>query len=207
VAGAITTLFLDVGGVLLTNGWDRSARQRAAKTFKLDLARMNDRHEMTFDTYETGKLSLEDYLNRVVFFEERSFSREAFTAFMFEQSRRLPNMFEFVLALKDRHKLDVAVISNEGHELTEHRMRSFPLRDVADFFVFSCYVHMRKPDLDIFRLALNIAQVEPANVAYIDDRSMFAEIATSIGIHGIHHENVDATREKLADLDLTLDDG
>ncbi|MCB9854536.1 MAG: HAD family phosphatase [Phycisphaerales bacterium] len=206
MAGAVNTLFLDVGGVLLTNGWDRQARQRAAETFGLDPAEMNDRHRMTFDTYETGKLSLDDYLTRVVFFEKRAFTREAFTAFMFAQSEQLPNMIEYVLALKKLHNLRVAIISNEGHELTEHRVRTFPLSKVADFFIFSCYVHLRKPDVDIFRLALNVAQVEPSSVAYLDDRAMFAEVAASLGIHGIHHESVDTTRRKLADLGLTLDE-
>lgn len=202
---SITTLFLDVGGVLLTNGWDRKARQRAAETFKLDLAEMNDRHAITFDTYETGKLSLEDYLTRVVFYEKRMFSRDEFKAFMFERSQRLPDMIEYVQALKARYKLRVAVVSNEGRELTEHRVRKFRLADVAEFFIFSCYAHLRKPDVDIFRLALDVAQVEPARVAYLDDRPMFAEVATSLGIHGIHHTDYTTTRRALAGLGLTLD--
>jgi putative hydrolase of the HAD superfamily len=201
----ITTLFVDVGGVLLTNAWDRQARQRAAEKFKLDLAEMSDRHALTFDTYEAGKLSLDDYLTRVVFYEERGFSRDEFKAFMFEQSQRLPDMIEFVQALKRRHKLRVAVISNEGRELTAHRVRTFPLADIADFFIFSCYVHLRKPDADIFRLALNVAQAHPAQVAYLDDRPMFAEVATSIGIHGVHHKNVASTRSALAQLGLALE--
>lgn len=202
---SITTLFVDVGGVLLTNAWDRPARKRAAEKFKLDLAEMNDRHALTFDTYETGKLSLEDYLTRVVFYEDRGFSRDEFKAFMFAQSQRLPDMIEFVQALKDRHKLRVAVISNEGRELTAHRMRTFSLADVADFFIFSCYVHLRKPDVDIFRLALDVAQCDPARVAYLDDRAMFAEVTTSIGIHGIHHKDAASTRSALARLGLALE--
>lgn len=204
MSGRINTLFLDVGGVLLTNGWDRAARQRAAKAFNLDLAEMNDRHRMTFDTYETGKLSLEDYLTRVVFHEPRSFTRDDFTSFMYAQSQALPGMMDYVRLLKARHHLRVAIISNEGHELTVHRVRTFPLSEIADFFIFSCYVHLRKPDLDIFRLALNVAQVDAANVAYLDDRPMFAEVASSIGIRGIHHESVDSTRRKLAELGLPL---
>lgn len=198
-------LLIDVGGVLLTNAWDRLARQRAAAKFKLDLAEMNDRHALTFDTYETGKLSLDDYLTRVVFYEERGFSRDEFKAFMLDQSQRLPDMIEFVQALKSRYKLRVAVISNEGRELTVHRVRNFPLAEIADFFIFSCYVHLRKPDADIFQLALNVAQVDPAQVAYVDDRLMFAEAATGIGIHGIHHKNVASTRSALTQLGLALE--
>ncbi len=201
----IATLFLDVGGVLFTNGWDRKARQRAAEKFCLDLAEMNDRHAITFDTYETGKLSLEDYLTRVVFHQKRPFSRDEFRAFMFEQSQRLPDMIEFVQALKSRHELRCAVISNEGRELTEYRMRKYRLAEVAEVFIFSCHVHLRKPDVDIFRLALDVAQVEPARVAYLDDRSMFAEVAQSIGIHGIHHKDAPSTQSALAKLGLTLE--
>jgi putative hydrolase of the HAD superfamily len=205
MTSSITTLFVDVGGVLLTNAWDRQARQRAADNFKLDPSEMNDRHAITFDTYETGKLSLDDYLTRVVFYEKRAFSRTEFKAFMFAQSQRLPDMIEFVTALKVRHRLRVAVISNEGRELTEHRVRTFPLAEVADFFIFSCYVHLRKPDVDIFRLALDVGQVEPARVAYLDDRPMFAEVATSIGIRGIHHKDFTSTRCALARLGLALE--
>lgn len=205
MSSPITTLFLDVGGVLLTNGWDREARRRAAKKFGLDLAEMNDRHAITFDTYETGKLSLDEYLTRVVFYERRAFSRDEFKAFMFEQSQRLPDMMELVLALRDRHKLRCAVISNEGRELTEYRMLKFQLQQVAEIFIFSCHVHLRKPDIDIFRLALDVAQVETENVAYVDDRPMFAEVATSIGLHGIHHKDVVSTRSALAKLGLVLE--
>jgi len=81
----VTTLFLDIGGVLLTNGWDRKARQLAAETFHLDHSEFDERHHLTFDTYEEGKLSLDEYLDRVVFCEERPFSREAFKAFMFSR--------------------------------------------------------------------------------------------------------------------------
>ena len=84
---AISTLFLDIGGVLLTNGWDRKARRLAAETFGLDYEEMDERHHLTFDTYEAGKLSLDEYLDRMVFYEERSFTRNEFRKFMLDQSR------------------------------------------------------------------------------------------------------------------------
>lgn len=201
----ITTLFLDVGGVLLTNGWDRKARQRAAEKFNLDIDELNDRHAMTFDTYEVGKLSLDEYLQRVVFYTKRSFSPAEFRTFMFAQSQKLPDMIDFVTALKAKHRLKLAVVSNEGRELTEYRVREFKLGSFVDFFVFSCYVHFRKPDADIFRLALDVAQVAPTQVAYLDDRALFAEVANGLGIHGIHHQHVDSTRRTLAALGLPFD--
>ena len=198
----ITTLFLDIGGVLLTNGWDRTMRRRAAERFELDYEDMDDRHHLTFDTYEEGKLSLEDYLGRVVFYEPRPFSRDAFKQFMFEQSQPKPEMIELVRQLKERHHLKVAAVSNEGRELTVHRIRTFRLDEFIDFFISSCFVHIRKPDPDIFRLALDCAQAQPERVVYIDDRKMFVEVAGSLGIRGIHHVDMAVTRRALVEKGL-----
>ena len=92
----ITTLFLDVGGVLLTNGWDHHARRRAAKNFKLPWTEMEDRHGLTFETHEEGKITFEEYLNRVVFYKKRPFTRAQFRRFMFAQSKPYPEMIELV---------------------------------------------------------------------------------------------------------------
>jgi len=204
MAPSITTLFLDIGGVLLTNGWDRKARRLAAETFALDCDEMDERHHLTFDTYEEGKLSLEEYLTRVVFYEERPFSREEFRAFMFSQSRPFPEMIELVRHVKARHRLKVAVVSNEGRELNEHRIREFQLGTFIDFFISSSFVHYRKPDADIYRIALDIAQVEPAQVVYIEDRPMFGEVARGLGTNGIVHTGCEATRRELAGFGLAL---
>ncbi len=204
MAALITTLFLDIGGVLLTNGWDRTARRLAAETFALDCEEMNERHHLTFDTYEEGKLSLEEYLARVVFYEQRPFSREEFRRFMFAQSRPFPEMIELVCRLKERHGLKVAAVSNEGRELTEHRIKEFHLGTFIDFFISSCFVHYRKPDADIYRIALDIAQAEPAQVVYIEDRPMFVEVARGLGISGIVHTGWEATKRDLEGFGLAL---
>jgi putative hydrolase of the HAD superfamily len=200
----ITTLFLDIGGVLLTNGWDRAARTLAAEKYELNLDEMNERHHLTFDTYEEGKLSLDEYLNRVVFFQERTFSKEEFKAFMFAQSQPFPEMIEMVGKLKNRYCLQVAAISNEGRELAVYRVQQFKLGTFIDFFVSSCFVHYRKPDADIYRIALDIAQVRPEQVVYIDDRPMFVEVARGLGIIGILHTGHEATRRAIEGLGLSL---
>src|SRR6185369_5318799 len=150
---AISTLFLDIGGVLLTNGWDRKARRLAADTFALDYEEMNERHHLTFDTYERGKLSLDEYLSRVVFYERRNFSQEEFTKFMFAQTRAYPEMIELVRTLKTRYGLKIAAVNNEGRELSLYRIRNFGLGTFVDLFISSCFVQFRKPDADIFRIA------------------------------------------------------
>ena len=199
----ITTLFLDIGGVLLTNAWDRSVRERTAETYNLDYEEMNERHHLTFDTYEEGKLSLDEYLNRVVFYQERSFSREEFRAFMYAQTQPFPEMIELMRTLKAQHGLQVAAVSNEGRELTVYRVQQFKLGTIIDFFVSSCFVHYRKPDADIYRIALDIAQVNPQQVVYIDDRPMFVEVAQGLGIRGIIHSGYDSTQKTLETLGLS----
>jgi len=200
----ITTLFLDIGGVLLTNGWDRGMRDLASRKFGLDYAEMDERHHLTFDTYEEGKLSLDEYLNRVVFYQERSFSVEEFKAFMYAQSRPFPEMIELMRKLKTQHCLQVAAVSNEGRELTTYRVQQFQLGKFIDFFISSCFVHYRKPDADLYHIALDIAQVSPEQVVYIDDRAMFVEVAQGLGIQGIIHRSYEATQKDLGSFGLSL---
>ncbi len=196
-AGNITTLFLDIGGVLLTNGWDRKARIKAVEKFNLDEEEINERHHLTFDTYEAGKLDLEEYMHRVIFYEKRNFSPEEFKSFMLSQSQKLPDMIEYISALKKKYGLNVTAVSNEGRELTEHRIKTFELNKLFDAFVASSFVHFRKPDIDIYKIALDVSQSEPQNVLYLDDRHMFIEVAETLGIKGIHHKSFDSTKIEL----------
>jgi len=170
----------------------------------LDYKEMDERHHLTFDTYEEGKISLDEYLDRVVFYQERSFSREEFKEFMYAQSQPLPEMIELMRRLKTQHSLQVAAVSNEGRELTVYRVGQFKLGTFIDFFVSSCFVHYRKPDVDMYRIALDIAQAHPEQVIYIDDRPMFVEVAEGLGIRGIIHRNYESTRKTLEALGLSL---
>jgi putative hydrolase of the HAD superfamily len=202
--GQITTLFLDIGGVLLTNGWNHNSRRQAAETFGLDYDEMSERHHLTFDTYEEGKLSLDEYLNRVVFYQERSFSPEEFKKFMYAQSKPYPDMIKLIRGLKTHYGLRIAAVSNEGRELTMYRVQQFGLTTFVDFFVSSCFVHYRKPDEDMYRIALDISQAQSEQVVYIDDRGMFVEVAREVGLSGIIHTGYEATRKTLEGLGLTL---
>ncbi len=205
MAPHITTLFLDLGGVLLTNGWDRAARQRAAERFHLDYEETNERHHLTFDTFEEGKLTLDEYLDRVVFYQPRDFSRGAFIEFMYAQSRPYQDMIDLISSLKRRYHLKVAAVSNEGRELAVYRIRAFELSRFIDFFIVSSFVHFRKPDADLYRAAIDIAQVQPENVVYIEDRGMFVDEAKALGLQAIHHTSAAATRAALAESGLTLE--
>jgi putative hydrolase of the HAD superfamily len=180
-------------------------REKAAEVFGLDKEEMNERHHLTFDSYEEGKLSLYQYLQRVIFYQDRPFSLEEFKAFMFAQSEPLPQMIDLMRDLKVRHGLKIAAVSNEGRELTVYRIEKFNLGAFIDFFIASSFVHYRKPDEDIYRLALDIAQVPPAHVAYIEDRPMFVEVAEGLGIQGIRHVSYELTRSGLRSLGLSTE--
>jgi putative hydrolase of the HAD superfamily len=194
---SVTTLFLDIGGVLLNDGWDRYARKRAATTFDLDLAEVESRHRLTFETYEAGKLTMNEYLDLVIFYKERSFTQAQFRRFMFAQSISYPNMIALIKSLKVWYGLKIIVVSNEARELNAYRVRKFKLGSFVDSFISSCFVNLRKPDVDIFRLALDIAQVPARQVVYIENTPMFIKIASSLGIRSILHTDYTSTSAQL----------
>ncbi len=200
----ITTLFTDIGGVLLTNGWDRHARGEASVLFNLDSVDLEERHHLTFDTYEVGKLTLDEYLERIVFFKERTFSYDDFKTFMFKKSLPYPEMIELICDLKKKYNLKVAVISNEGRELNQYRINTFKLNEFVDFFVSSSFVHFRKPDADIFKVAIDISQSDVATSLYIDDRMLFVQVAEGLGLKGIYHTTYEDTKAQLAAYGLEI---
>lgn len=201
----ITTLFLDIGEVLLTNGWGRKQRDEAISHFKLNKEELDERHHLTFDTYEEGKLTLNEYLKRIIFYEPRTFSEKEFIKFMFDQSLPYQDTIDFFNALKKRHQLRVIAVSNEGRELNAYRIKQFKLNELFDAFVSSSFVHLRKPDADIFRMAIDISQASPEASIYIDDRMMFVEIARTFGMHGIQHKNLEETKKKIHSFGLSTD--
>ena len=200
----ITTLFLDIGGVLLTNGWDTALRKKTAEHFGVDYCELDHRHRVTYDTYEEGKMTLETYLRQIIFYEPRPFSPTDVQSYILEQAAPHEDMIGLVKKLRAVYGLRVAVVSNEGREIAEDRIRRFRLKEFVDFFVVSAFVHFRKPDLDIYRLALDVAQVAPENVAYIEDRPLLCEVAASIGINSVLNRVHAETRAKLDSLGLTL---
>lgn len=199
----IEALFLDIGGVLLTNGWDRHARQQAIDHFGLNSDELHERHHLTFDTYEAGKLSLDEYLNRIVFYTDRPFGKAEFKEFMFTQSKPFNNMIAYVKEIRSKYKLRTYVISNEGRELNDYRINTYGLADFIDAFISSSFVHFRKPDVDIYKVAMDVSQVPPQKSVYIDDRHMFVEVAETLGFNGICHRDLATTKKEMADLGLS----
>jgi putative hydrolase of the HAD superfamily len=201
---AISCAFLDIGGVLLTDGWDHLARKQAAKNFKLEWSEMEERHHLTFEIYEEGKITLQEYLNLVVFHKKRPFTRNQFRRFMFAQSKPFPEMIALVAQLKHQLGMKIIIVSNEGRELNAHRIQKFKLDRFVDCFISSCFVHIRKPDVDIFKLALDIAQVQDSQTVYIDNTPLFVQIAEGLGIQSILHTYCKSTRASLSALGLNI---
>jgi putative hydrolase of the HAD superfamily len=178
-------------------------RQHAVDRFGFDFSEVADRSRLSFEVYEEGKISLEQYLDWVVFDREGSFLRDDLTQFMLAQSESHPDMIDLIRTLKRRYGLRVAVVTNDGREFAEYRIQHFGLAEFIDFFIVSCFVHCRKPDPEIYRIALDIGQVPPSQVLYIDDQAMFVEVAMQLGMQGIHHTDYDATRAQLAAFGLS----
>jgi putative hydrolase of the HAD superfamily len=194
----VKCLFVDIGGVMLTDGWNHAARRKAATHFHLDLADLEQRHHHAFDTLEIDKLTFDEYLDHVIFHEKRAFSRTTFRKYMFSCSRPFPQMIDLVRGLKSTYRLKVFVLSNEARELNAYRIKTFKLDTFVDAFISSCYVHLRKPDRDIFRLALDIAQTPPSQVVYIENTRMFVTIAEGLGVRSILHTDYASTKAALA---------
>ena len=171
------------------------------------LRRIMEEAQATFDTYAEGKLTLEEHLGREVFYQKQPFTRARFRRFMFAQSKPYPEMIELVAQLKARHGLEIVVVSNEARELNVYRIRKFKLDGLVDSFISSCFVHIRKPDGDMFRLALDISQAPARQVVYIENTPMFVQIAEGLGIRSILHTDYASTRAKLASFGLTNDNG
>ena len=195
-------IFFDIGGVLLSNGWDHESRQAAAKQFGFDYDEMNYLHEFIFNVYETGSITLDEYLNTVLFYQPRIFSKNEFIDFMYQQSVMLPRMCDWLIQWKKAHAAQFRFISinNEGRELNDYRIQKFHLHDCFDAFVSSCEVGMRKPDPRIFKLAMGIAQAKPEDCIYFDDRSILVDAASKLGIESHQHKSFDSTKAILENL-------
>lgn len=196
----IKVVFMDIGGVLLTNGWGHESRQKAAKKFGIDYDEMNVLHNFIYNVFEIGSISLDEYLETAVFHCPRDFTKAEFKEFMYAQSIELPKMLPWVKSWKKKTDLPVFALSNESRELNDYRIDTFKLHELFDGFFSSCYVGMRKPDPRIFREAMQIVQAKPEECIYFDDRVMLADTANRLGMNGVHHQKFEDTKKILENL-------
>jgi putative hydrolase of the HAD superfamily len=195
-------LYSDIGGVLGTNGWDTNIRRDVCLRFSVSFEEIDKRHQLMFDSYERGFMKFEDYLRWVFFESPRAFSLEELRDYVFSASVPWPANIGLVHQVKKANGLKLGLISNEGQGITEYRMNAFGLRDVADFIVVSHCVHMRKPDRQIWQLALDLAQATPDECIYVDDREMFVNVAAALGFTAFQHVDLESTRRKFESLGL-----
>lgn len=200
----ITAIFWDVGGVLLSNAWDREQRRRALERFKLDEAEFDDRHDMVVSSFERGKISLNEYLERTIFYRKRTFTPEEFREYMFSLSQPFPDILELARGLAKSAKYLMCTINNESQELNEYRIRKFGLREIFALFLSSCYVGLRKPEEGIYQLALEVTQKIPQECCFIDDRALNLEAAARLGMHTIRIESADQLRAELLKLGIAI---
>jgi len=197
---SIRAIFWDVGGVLLTNAWDRHERAKALENFHLDPDEFHSRHELVVSSFERGKITLDEYLDRTVFYTPRSFTREQFRELMFSLSQPFPESLQFAQSLADSGKYFMGTINNESRELNLYRIEKFGLRKIFRVFVSSCFVGLRKPERDIYRLALEITQFRGEECCFIDDRALNLECAARMGMRTIQMQSVEQLRSDLAKL-------
>lgn len=199
----IKTIFFDIGGVVLTNGWDRHQRQATAEEFGLDYEEFQDRHDFVAHDFETGQMGLQEYLTRTVFYRDRDFSRAAFTASVFAHSQELPGSLAMLDELAAAN-VQLASLNNESREINEHRIHSFGLHERMSLFLSSCYLGVKKPEQAIYELALQITQRKAEECVFIDDRELNLECAADLGIDGLLFESSEKLRSDLVERGVEL---
>jgi putative hydrolase of the HAD superfamily len=193
----VTALFWDVGGVILSNGWDRGSRAAAAKKFGIDWEEFEDRHDLAFPAFEAGRITLDTYLQRTIFYRKRSFTHEEFTDFIFAQSRELPESRAVLSEVTATEKYLQATLNNEPREINERRIDRFHLRRDFKAFFSSCYLGVRKPDEGIYKVALEVTQRDPEECLFIDDRELNVECARQMRMRTIHFQDAAQLRRDL----------
>jgi len=194
----IRAIFWDVGGVLLSNAWDHTQRAAALEHFHLDEEEFHDRHEMVVSSFERGKITLDEYLDRTVFYRTRPFTPDAFRDYMYSLSQPFPDVLQFAQALTDSGKYFMGTINNESRELNDYRIEKYGLRNIFRLFVSSCFVGFRKPERDIYRLALETTQIRAEQCCFIDDRALNLECAVKLGMQTIQMQQLEQLRGDLA---------
>lgn len=200
----VTALFFDVGGVLLSNGWDRAERTAASERFHLDWKEFEDRHELVLHAFETGEMGLDEYLDRVIFYCPRSFSREEFADYIRAQSKELPGTMDVLRRLAATKMYLLCTLNNESRDMNAYRIQKFGLRRCFDVFLSSCYLGVRKPDEAIYRRALDITQRKGEECLFIDDRALNLECAAELRMRTIQFKDAAQLERELKGLNIAI---
>ena len=202
----LSTLFFDIGGVLATNGWDRNSRRHCVESFGLDYEEFRDRHEFVADAFETGRLTIDEYLKRTVFYRERDFTAKAFQQGMEAESQPYADSLRVVAELAGTGKYFLATLNNESRELNETRIEKFQLEQYFQLFLSSGFLGVKKPDQAIYRMALQLTQRRPEECVFVDDRDLNLECAVTEGMHTILYQNAGQLRKELIALGIEIEE-
>lgn len=194
----IKYLWWDIGGVLLSNAWDRNQRRATIEHFGLDWEEFGELHGQVVSSFERGQITIDQYLDHTIFHRSRPFEREALKDHIFPLSQANPDALD--LARQLAAKYPMGTINNESRELNLYRIEHYGLRDLFGVFVSSCFVGMRKPEEGIYKLALELIQTPAERCCFIDDRALNLECARKLGMHTIQSHNAHQLREELAKL-------
>lgn len=200
----ISAIFFDIGGVCLTNGWDHISREKASIRFSLDYGEMEKRHTTVFKKFDKGMLSLDEYLDQVVFFRKRDFSREEFAEFMYSESRPILPTLKILGILSSNTKYHIAAINNESFELNKYRIEKFKLYKYFKCFFSSCYMGVRKPEPEIFYRTLMISHKKPGECLFIDDRRENILSAQSLGLNTVLLDDPLTLKQKLKEFNIEI---
>ncbi|HTS68408.1 MAG TPA: HAD family phosphatase [Terriglobia bacterium] len=198
----ITAVFCDVGGVLLTNGWDHGERSRLVANFGLDANDFEGRHQMVSAALDSGHLTLDHYLDRTIFYRSRAFRKDQVRDFMYAQSEALPNSLPLIARLSRAPDIFLAALNNESRELNLYRIEKFRLRNYFSVFFTSCYLGISKPHRQIYQLALDVSQRQAEECLFIDDRPLNLEGARQVGLQTIQFLNAEQLEKELVALGL-----
>lgn len=198
----IDLVLFDIGGVLGSNGWDREQRAQATAHFGLDAEDFQSRHEETIGDLESGRITLDEYLDVTIFCAKRAFTREEFKAFMFAQSEPWPESVAVARDVASRGGVRMATLNNESAELNVYRIAAFGLRSVFPTFFSSCWMGVRKPTQAIYTRVLGMTQADPARTVFIDDREQNLGPAHALGVTTVLFRGAAKLRAELGGLGL-----
>ena len=195
----LTHVFFDIGGVLGTNGWDREQRSRALEKFGVEDEDFEHRHHQVVSEFETGAMSLEEYLDVTVFHTPRLFSREDFELYMLSLSEPNPYSIEVARHAAAAGRVRLMTMNNESAVLNVHRIEQFGLKAIFPTFLSSCWLGVRKPQRAFFERGLGIAQAEPRSSLLVDDRDQNLAPAAALGMRTIRFTDPGSLAQQLAE--------
>ncbi len=199
--GEIEAVFWDIGGVLLTNGWDGAARRKGAEVFGLEWEEFEARHQAQENAFDRGLMTFDQDLERVVFYKDRPFSRADLAEYIFAQSQPHPEVIAIAERMASSRRYFMATLNNEPLELNLRRIEKFGLKRYFSAFFSSCFLGLAKPDPAIFRRVLQITQRSPGECLFIDDRAGNVESAARLGMHTCQHNgDAEGLRTRLSSL-------